>query len=98
MEHAVLMEKMVTVDSESLADAARRAEAENPGMVATRVYCDSKGEGDSVVDHCEGCGKPMLSSDKSGAVWEDGVRTCGECTSLEPGNRVIGRPNLTVVS
>jgi len=98
MEHAVMMKKRVTVDSASLSEAVRKAEAENPGMVATRVYCDETGEGDSVTDHCEGCGAPILSSEKDGAVWADGVRTCAGCTSLEPGERVDGRPHLSVVS
>lgn len=98
MEHTVLMEKVVLVEAESLADAARKAEAENSEMVATRVYCDSSGEGDFITDHCEGCSKPMLSGDKSGAEWEDGVRTCGGCTGLEPGDQIAGRPNLAVVS
>lgn len=97
MTYEVTVTKTVNVDAESALRAAQVA-AHHVGGKVERVYCVETGETQLVAEHCEGCRRPIFSGDTSGAVWEDGVRTCGDCTALEPGDRVEGRPTLTVVS
>ncbi|KAF1711100.1 hypothetical protein CSC70_04005 [Pseudoxanthomonas kalamensis DSM 18571] len=97
MEYRVTLTKSVTVMADDALSAIRAAEKVVRGAKAVSVYCDESGEQRYVIERCEGCDKPRLDGDNSGAHWEDGVWTCGDCTALEPGERVAGRPSLRVV-
>jgi hypothetical protein len=97
MEYHVNLTYVVMVNSDSELSAIRSAEAHMEGSKAISVYCPESEEQSFVVDRCEGCCRPILEGDDSGAIWEDGVRTCGDCTALEDGERVAGQPHLSVV-